>query len=106
MLRESDLLESAHAWIADEDVKRHALAVSSEIEVSPLDRNPRCISWILESPDFVGQIVIWGDGQAEVDLADIATGEIRSEHRQIDDHDELASILGAVQDWVVREDSA
>lgn len=59
--------------------------------------------WILEGPERIGQVVIWGDGQAEIDLAEVGTGEVRTQHRRADDHDGLVAILESVLDWVVSQ---
>ncbi|MGW2558316.1 immunity protein TriTu family protein [Streptomyces sp. NPDC001514] len=105
LLRNSDPLESMQSWISGERSKWESTAITSEVEVAPSDRGTRSVSWILESADFIGQVVVWGDGQSEMDLADVATGEVRSQHRRIDDHDGLCSVLKSVRDWVVLKGS-
>jgi hypothetical protein len=105
MLRGSALLEAAQGWIADKEAQWVNSAVTSEVDLAPHDRDPRSISWILDGVAFVGQIVIWEDGKSELDLADVATGEVRSNHEQIDSQGELSSTLCIICDWVIRKGS-
>jgi hypothetical protein len=102
MLRGSELLEAFRGWITRPEHVPTSLGASSEIEESPGDRNPRSIRWILESSEMMSQIVLWEDGQSEFDLIDVATSEVRSEHRQIDSRQELDQVMEIVRQWVIR----
>jgi hypothetical protein len=100
MLESPDLLDIAQKWISRKQAMLIELGISSEVELSPLDREPRSISWVLESSCYGGQLVIWSDGQSEMDLVDMESGEIRSEHRWIESESALASILESIHGWV------
>jgi hypothetical protein len=102
MLRGSELLGAVRGWISRAEQVSADSGASSEIEESPGDRNPRSIRWILESPEMMSQIILWEDGQSEFDLIDVATSEVRSEHRQIDSQQELDQVLKIVREWVIR----
>lgn len=105
MLARSDLLGFAQDWISRKQAVFAELGISSEVELSPPDRDPRSVSWVFEGPFHGGQIVIWADGQSEMDLADMESGEIRSEHRWIESEIVLISILGSIYNWVTGIDS-
>jgi hypothetical protein len=102
MLRGSELLGAVRGWISRAEHVSTGSDVSSEIEESPGDRNPRSIRWVLESPEMMGQIILWEDGQSELDLIDVATAEVHSEHQQIDSQQELDRVLEIVREWVIR----
>lgn len=102
MLRGTDLLVGVRSWISAAEANLPSPGAASEVEESPNDRDPRSIRWILESFQMMGQIIIWEDGQSEIDLADVASRDVRSEHRRIGDQRDLDAALGAVRDWVVR----
>lgn len=74
---------------------------SSRVDESPIDRDPRAISWLLEGSEKIGQIVVWEDGNAEVDLAYLMAGDARSRHHTVDDQQDLEKVLGEVYSWVV-----
>jgi hypothetical protein len=101
-LRGADLLKATSVWVAAAVLNGEELPVQSDLEESPTDRDPRSIRWILESSEKMGQIVLWTDGQAELDLADVVSGEVRSEHMQIDEQEGLEGALSVVRDWVLR----
>lgn len=71
----SDIPASAGGARAEEHAQRTGSAIASEIG-PPLDRDLRLISWILESPGHVAPMVMWSDGQSEIDLADVASGNV------------------------------
>lgn len=102
MLRGSELLEAFRGWIARPEHVPTGSGVISEIEESPGDRNPRSIRWILESSEMMSQIVLWEDGQSELDLIEVATSEVRSEYRQIGSQQQLDQVLRIVRQWVIR----
>ena len=104
-LRGPDLLEAAQDSISRIEIALTNQAITSEVAGSPEDRSPRSIRWILEGSEMMGQIVLWEDGQAELDLADVATGDVKAEHRQIEDQLGLQRALSAVRDWVTRKPS-
>ena len=104
-LRGAELLEATSAWVASMRNGGES-SVLSEVEESPTDRDPRSIRWILEGSERISQMVIWDDGQAELDLADVASGDVRSEHVQINSQHGLEDTLSRVRDWVFQADAA
>ncbi|GLW12291.1 hypothetical protein Misp01_74190 [Microtetraspora sp. NBRC 13810] len=99
-LEGSDLLEAASVWIANMQ-RGDGPSLLSEIEESPADRDPRSIRWILEGSEKMGQVILWTDGQAELDLVDAESGDVRSEHAQIEDREGMERALRIVRDWVL-----
>lgn len=102
-LKGSDLLNAAQESIRAIESALINQVIASEVKSSPEGRKPRSIRWILEGPEVMGQIVLWEDGQAELDLADMSTGDVKTEHRNIEDQKGLEGALIAVRDWVDRK---
>lgn len=105
MLIGSELLVAARGWTREAQNSWEGTTIVSRFEESPEGLFPRSVSWILEGPNFMGQIVIWEDGRSELDMITVATDEARCEYRKVDSRDKLQTALSAVRDWVVRDSS-
>ncbi|MFI8254998.1 hypothetical protein [Streptomyces filamentosus] len=57
-------------------------------------------AWTVEAEDLGGEVTVWEDGSSELDLIDFATGDVHSEHRQLDDLESVQVAVEAVRDWV------
>ncbi|MBV1856080.1 hypothetical protein [Catellatospora tritici] len=101
-MRDAELLNAVRSWIDARQTDAAAADLISGVEESSGDRSPRSISWILEGPETMGQLVVWEDGRAELDLADIVQGQAQTEQQFIPDRDELYRILERVWRWVDR----
>ena len=96
------LLETARHLILAREAEWAGTGIFSEIETSPNEHAFHSLSWILDGPEFSAQLVIWEDGRSELDLIDVAAGEVRSEHREVGEEGDLRSTLDTVVNWVVR----
>ncbi|MFI0786743.1 hypothetical protein ACH4Q6_14270 [Streptomyces lydicus] len=96
---EQDIIAQAQAWISLESVRVPSLAVISKMEMSPDEHRPRSLSWILDGDDYMAQLVLWESGDFEADLAEVATGKVRTNSGHLSDPSELESLLGAARDW-------
>ncbi|MGW5054348.1 immunity protein TriTu family protein [Actinokineospora sp. NPDC004072] len=99
MLTGPDLLSEAKVWIADHMRALGDDGFISTVNESPPDRDLIAMWWMLERGRYLAQVIVWEDGQAELDFADVRSDLMRAEHRQIDSRDELISALRAVYDW-------
>ncbi|MDT0464647.1 hypothetical protein [Streptomyces gibsoniae] len=97
-----ELIEQVRAWISLEGRRSPELEAASNIEVSPGGHHPRSLSWILEGSDFMAQAVLWESGEFEVDFAEVATGQVRTQSGRAADFRDLESVLEAARDWVMR----
>jgi hypothetical protein len=105
MLIVFDVLAAVRDWAAKAQDSWKGLVTASNFEESPEGRTPRSVSWSLEGSRFMGQIVVWEDGQSELDLIDSIVNDARSEHRWLGNRDELEAALCVIRDWVVRRGS-
>lgn len=99
---EGDLLERAKEWISLEVQKAEKLAEISEIEVSPGERDPKSVSWILNGNDFMAQVVLWESGEFESDFANVATGQVQTRSGRVASLSELESLLESARDWLLQ----
>jgi hypothetical protein len=51
-------------------------------------------------------MTIWEDGDAEIDLVDMATLEAKAEHRQVQSPEDIQRVLENVRDWVLGQPPA
>jgi len=98
---DSSLLVRARSLITEAESALTKHGLDSRVELSPRDRNPRSISWIVEGAYRMSQIVLWEDGQSEVELAEVETGQIVSDHRQIDGEGALIELVGSTTSWLL-----
>ncbi|MFG2289682.1 hypothetical protein ACGFOU_26865 [Streptomyces sp. NPDC048595] len=99
---EQDFIERAQVWISLENHKNPTLAAISKVEISPAEYSPRSASWILDGRDFMAQVVLWEGGDFEADLAEVATGKVRTNSGHLEDPSALESLLGTARDWVLQ----
>ena len=68
---------------------------------SPEDGRTKRSRWVdLESPRRLGRLVLWDTGEAELELADAATGAVNAQHHQIDTPTDLERAVLSLRDWV------
>lgn len=97
----ADLLTDAISLISRAELTLTEHAFESKVELSPEDRNPRSISWIVDGTSRMSQVVLWSDGQSEIELAEVASGQIMSEHCQVDGESSLAELVDRVRSWLL-----
>ncbi|MEV6954231.1 hypothetical protein [Streptomyces sp. NPDC051183] len=98
-----ELLERAREWISLEVQKAEKLSEISEIEVSPVDRESKSVSWILNGSDFMAQVVLWETGEFESDFANVATGQVQTTSGRVASFGELESLLESARDWLLQD---
>lgn len=77
MLIDLDVLASVRDWVTKAQGSWKGLVTASNFEESPEGRTPRSVSWSLDGSRFMGQIVVWEDGQSELDLIDSIVDDAR-----------------------------
>jgi hypothetical protein len=104
-LTKFDPISSTRAWLYAAEQSWKDCEVASELMESPTGQAPRSIRLIMESQRFLGQIVLWEDGQSELDMIDMVTDETYTEHRDLAGEEELEEALRTIRDWTVRDTS-
>lgn len=98
---EGGMLEQVEAWVSLETGRLEKLASISEFETSPTGHENRSVSWILDGPTFMTQVVVWDSGEFEIDFTD-AAGGVETRSGQAACFSEVKSILESARDWVLR----
>ena len=70
-------------------------------DTSPQDGRPKRSMWLdLEHEHRLGRLILWDTGEAELDLADVSTGDVKTRHRQVDTRADLEEALTSFVDWI------
>jgi hypothetical protein len=79
----ASVIPDLRAWF---DAHRASLlgeGYQAEFTESPSGRDKQSPSVTLTSAGRIGQLVIWDTGEAELSMADVASGTVAEEHREI-----------------------
>jgi hypothetical protein len=96
-----DVLGSLRDWF-DGTVSAVAQpGFKATFDCSPDDRDRRSAWVTAESPARLGQLIVWDTGEAMLSLAEVSTGEVTEEHRQIASADEFREAARILLDWLV-----
>lgn len=106
MLDGSTLLTAALELISRVEADELPSSAVSTIKHAPEYWIKRSVSWTLEIGDRGAQMTIWEDGDAEIDLVDMATLEAKAEHRKLHSMDDIRRAIETARDWVREEPQA
>ncbi|MFE5557926.1 hypothetical protein [Streptomyces sp. NPDC056544] len=98
MLTGADLLQSLKSWVAANESQLRENGFDVDLTESPEDYDPRSVQLILETDERLGELALWSNGMAELQVAEVASGDVVREHREITSHIDLASSLAALTD--------
>ena len=81
------IIDTVETWIEEHREELGARGVQLSAFRGAADRTPSCIIVDFESPDHSGHLVVWSDGQAQLNAASYDTNEILLDEyrRNIDD---------------------
>ncbi|MGS2644637.1 immunity protein TriTu family protein [Streptosporangium sp. LJ11] len=100
MLRGIELLDSVKAWASEKGEILRSNAIDLEINESPENRDPQSIQLIFDAAKKLSEIIVWTDGNAELSFADIDSGQITPEYRNIQSTQDLEAALNVTMGWV------
>ena len=87
----------------------HAELDDSQFEVTwevPIpDRPKQSAGLSLEGPDRLGALTVWDTGEAQLQLAKVAGGEVTDEVLELTDADQLAWAVTRMKAWVTGRDT-
>lgn len=68
---------------------------------SPEDGRPKRSMWLdVEGPQRLGRLLLWDTGEAELELADVSTGDVTAQHHQVDTRADLERAVTSLLDGV------
>lgn len=57
-----------------------------------------CLS--IDGPDRLGELIVWSTGEAQLQLGEVASGEVVDERLQLSDSRQLAQVVARMKAWV------
>jgi hypothetical protein len=68
---------------------------------SPEDGRTKRSMWLdVEGPQRLGRLALWDTGEAELELAEVSTGDVKAQHHQLDTRADLERAAMSLVDWV------
>jgi hypothetical protein len=96
-----NLPDALMKWFAKNEPVLRTRGITAELRHFPADGRLKNSTWLTaESGNRVIQFTVWSSGEAELDFVDLASGDNRPEHRDLQTEQELHVLLGSVLDWV------
>lgn len=96
-------LDELRAWFVDQQSALTLRGLTVKLGVSPeggRDKPSLCLD--IDSPSRLGQLILWVSGEAELQLADVASGEVILRHLDITSRAALDDALESLLAWVTR----
>jgi hypothetical protein len=102
MTDERTVLAQLEQWFEEHQEQLSARGLSASLARSPDDgRNKPSLCLNIDSDARLGQLLLWDGGEAEVQIADVASGEVVQQHHDVTSRAELEAVLGSLlnQPW-------
>lgn len=96
MLTGSELLRAVKSWVTENASQLRADGLDVDLTESPEEYDPRSVQLILETDERLGELSVWSNGTAELQVAEVASGHVAREHREITSHAGLLASLEAL----------
>jgi hypothetical protein len=96
------LLDALRAWFYQHKEELDALGLDAALESAPLGREKSALWLTLDSGQYMGRITVWNSGEVEIECAEVATGEILQEHRELKSDVHIRLAADALVSWVSR----
>lgn len=95
------LLGELKAWFDDRQAGLATHGLTVRLGGSPMagrDKSSLCLD--IDSTVRLSQLILWSSGEAELQMAEVVSGEVVSQHRQITSRIELDDALETLLVWV------
>lgn len=97
----TDFPQALAAWCTDEAAGLRAASIGCELGMSPDDGRSKSSAWATLSTDArIATITVWDTGEAELDHADVGSGQVRPEHRDLRRREDLVNALAELVQWL------
>jgi len=100
-MREEDVLDELRSWFIARKTALAQAGYKADLVESPAAREKRSVSVTIASARRIGQLVLWSSGEAELGMADVASGEVTEEHREITSEIGLRDATMTLMAWLV-----
>lgn len=99
MTVDESLFPALRAWV---ETRREGLAAEGvvlNLDESRSGWGKASMTLALDGPDAVGQLTVWGSGEAELEHGEVATGRVATEHRDLASPEDLRRALDDLVRW-------
>ncbi|MFF3754625.1 hypothetical protein ACFYYH_29970 [Streptomyces sp. NPDC002018] len=97
----TDFPQTLVSWCTDQAVGLRAASLGCELGMSPDDGRSKASAWVTLSTDArLATVTVWDTGEAELDHADVGSGQVRPEHRVLREEADLVNALAGLVQWV------
>jgi hypothetical protein len=95
------VLDELSQWVETHRASLTERGLLVAMDTSPEDERPKRSRWLdVEGPQRLGRLILWDTGEAELELAEVATGAVNAQHHQVDSTEDLVRALTILVDWV------
>ncbi|MEV0097312.1 hypothetical protein [Streptomyces sp. NPDC050738] len=94
------LPQMLHAWFIENEEQLRSRGVTGDIQRSPDDGRTKTSAWMtVGTDDHVALLIVWSSGEAELECGDLASSQIRQEHRDLRTLSDLLDAIEALLEW-------
>jgi hypothetical protein len=94
------LIPALEMWASKSSPQLRSAGFSLKVDESRINADKASLSLVIDRKDHLGQLTIWSTGEAELECADVSTGEVRREHHDLSSTHELIVILDQLVEWL------
>lgn len=103
----AELPQRLHTWFAEHEERLQSCGITGDVQRSPEDGRTEISSWMtLETDDRVAVLTVWSSGEAELECGDVATSQVRREHRDLRTFEDLLDAIETICEWFQPKDEA
>lgn len=96
-----ELPQRLQAWFAEHEEHLQSCGITGAVQQSPEDGRTKTSTWMtLETDDYIAVLIVWSSGEAEFEYGDVATGQIRPEHRELRTFQDLLDAIETIHEWI------
>lgn len=93
------LFDELRRRIAELSANLASYGIQVDLLESPEDFQKQSLTVILDAPERLAQVTIWETGEAELEFAQVSSGETFHEHKEISDLAALQETIDLLTDW-------
>ncbi|MFK4155101.1 hypothetical protein ACI2LV_24325 [Streptomyces fungicidicus] len=96
-----ELPQRLQAWFAEHEERLQSCGITGAVQQSPEDGRTKNSTWMtLENDDVVAVLIVWSSGEAELEYGDMATGQVRQQHRDLCTFQDLIDAIETIHEWI------
>jgi hypothetical protein len=98
---DSNPIQALAKWFDQHRSELESSGVTAGIEHARAD-SPKAAAWVdLATATGIGRLTVWETGECEIQVAEIESGDVRTEHQDLQSDSELVEALDALVRGIV-----